>query len=62
MIDVQCMRNVKAKVIPVITGTIGTVSELFRKYLSNIPGKHEIKELQKTAILATAHKLQEVLT
>ena len=25
------------------------------KYLSNIPGKHEIKELQKTAILDTAH-------
>jgi hypothetical protein len=27
----------------------------FRKYLSSIPGKHEIKELQKTVILGTAH-------
>jgi hypothetical protein len=31
------------------------------KYLSNIPGKHDIKELQKTAILGTAHILREVL-
>jgi hypothetical protein len=27
----------------------------FRKYSSNIPGTHEINELQKTAILATAY-------
>ena len=33
----------------------------FRKYVSNIPGKHEIKELQKTAILGTAHILRKVL-
>jgi hypothetical protein len=30
----------------------------FRKYLSNKPGKREIKELQKTAMLVTAHKLR----
>jgi len=33
----------------------------FRKYASNIPGKHEVKELQKTAILGTAHILRKVL-
>ena len=27
----------------------------FRKYVSNIPGNHEVKELPKTAILGTAH-------
>ena len=27
----------------------------FRKYVSSIPGKHEVKELQKTVILDTAH-------
>jgi hypothetical protein len=48
-------------VIPVITGATGTISKSFRKYLSNIPGKHEIKELQKTAILGTAHTLWKVL-
>jgi len=30
--------------------------------MSNIPGNHEIKELQKTAILGTAHIFQKVLT
>ena len=47
--------------IPVITGATGTISKLFRKHLSNIPGKHEVKELQKTAILGTAHILRKVL-
>jgi len=51
---------VTAKVIPVITGVTGTISKSLRHYLSNIPGKHEIKELQKTAILGTAHILRKV--
>jgi len=55
------MRNVKTKVIPVIIGSTGTLSKSFRKYVSNIPGKHEVKELQKTAILGTAHILRKVL-
>jgi len=33
----------------------------FKKYVSNIPGKYEVKELQKTAILGTAHILRKVL-
>ena len=33
----------------------------FRQHLNNITGKHEIKELPKTAILCTAHTLREVL-
>jgi hypothetical protein len=48
-------------VIPVITGTTGTVSKSFRKYVNNIPGKHEVKELQKTATLGTAQIFRKVL-
>ena len=59
--EIQRMWNVKTKVIPVIIGATGTVSESFRKYVSNIPGKHEVKELQKTATLGTAHTLRKVL-
>jgi len=33
--------------IPVITGKNRTISRSFRKYFSNIPGKHERKEIQK---------------
>jgi hypothetical protein len=53
--------NVKIKVTPVIIGATETISKSFRKYLSSIPGKHDIKELQKTAILGTAHILRKVL-
>jgi len=60
-IEIQLMWNVKTKVIPVITGATGTISKSFRKYVSNIPGKHEVKELQKTIILDTAHILRKVL-
>jgi len=56
------MWNVKTKVIPVIIQATGTISNTFRKYVSNIPGKHEVKELQKTAIFGTAHILHKVLT
>ena len=45
--EIQCMWNVKVKVIPVIIGVTGTISKSLRQYLSNIPGKQEIKELQK---------------
>ena len=55
------MWNVKTKVIAVKIGATGTVSKSFRKYVSHIPGKHEVKELQKTAILGTAHILRKVL-
>jgi len=49
-------------VIPVIIGATGTISKSFRKYVSNIPGNHEVEELQKTAILGTAHIQRIVLT
>jgi GTP cyclohydrolase I len=49
-------------VIPITIGATGTISKSFRKYVSNIPGNHEVKELQKTAILDTAHILRKMLT
>ena len=56
------MWKVKTRVIPVIIGATGIISKSFRKYISNIPGNQEVKELQKTAILGTAHILPKVLT
>ena len=48
--EIRRMWNVRATLIPV---TI--------RYLRNKPGKHEIEELKKTAILGTAHILLKVL-
>jgi len=44
-----------------IIAATGPIPKSFRKYMSKIPGKHEVKELQKTAILGTAHILRKVL-
>ena len=45
MIIIIIIWNVKAKVIPVIIGATGNISESFGQNLSNMPGKHEMKEL-----------------
>jgi hypothetical protein len=55
------MWNVKAKVIPVTIGATWTISKSLRKHVSIIPGNHDVRELQETAILGTAHVLRKVL-
>jgi hypothetical protein len=56
-IEIQRMWNVKTRVIPVIIGATGTISESFIKYVSTMPGK--VRELRKTAVLGTAHILRK---
>jgi hypothetical protein len=51
-VEIQRMRNLKTKVVSVIIGASGNMSKSFKKYLRNLPGKHDIKELQKTAVCA----------
>jgi hypothetical protein len=55
------MWNAKAKEIPVITGATGTIPKITEKHLNNTPGRRDVKELQKTATLGTAHILRRVL-
>ena len=55
------MWNVNAKLIPVLTGARGTILKSLRQYSSNITGNNEIKEMQKAAILGTAHILRKML-
>ena len=58
---IQCMWNVKAKVIPALTGAMGIISKSLRQYLSNIPGKQDFKKLQTTMTLGTKQLLYKVL-
>jgi hypothetical protein len=60
-IEIQRMWTVKTKVLTAIIGATGIISKSFRKHLSNAPGKQEIKGLQKTARLGTAHILRRVV-
>jgi hypothetical protein len=59
-IETQLMWNVKTTVMSII-GATGAISKSFRKYVSTIPGNHEVRELQETAMLGTAHILRKVL-
>jgi hypothetical protein len=55
------MWNVKTGLITVTIGATGTISKSIRKCVSTIPGNYDFRELQKTAILGTAHRLRKVL-
>jgi hypothetical protein len=59
--EIQRMWSVKTNVTPLITGATGTISKSSREYLSSVPAKRDIKELQKTAVLGTANVLRKVL-
>jgi len=58
-LTVETQRMLNLKMIPVVIGATGTVSESFRKYLINVPGKN-ITQLQKTAVLGTVLVLRKV--
>jgi len=61
--EIQSMWKVRTKVVPVTMGATGTISKSLRQYLTNRPGKHEIKrEQQKTGHIGhCTHLLREVL-
>jgi len=59
--ETEDMWNVKTKEILVITEAAGTIPKSFRKFLSNLLGKQEIRELQTTSTLGTPHLLRKVL-
>jgi hypothetical protein len=61
-IGIQHMWTVKLEVIPAIIEATENISRSFRKYLGNVPKKHDIKELQKTTTLNTNVKVLRIVT
>jgi hypothetical protein len=60
-IQIQRMWNVKTKVLPVIIKATGIIPKSLKKYLSNIAGKHKIKELQNQPYWALhRHTLESI--
>ena len=57
----QNMWDVKATVIPILVGVLGTVSEELENHLKTIGIPIVISCLQKTALLGTAFILRRVL-
>ena len=56
------MWNKKVAVIPIIIGATGIIEKGIQNYLQKIPGKHNLYNLQMSAILGTAHILRKVLS
>ena len=56
------MWNKNVEVIPIIIEATGVVERNIKKYLQRIPGQHNIYNLQRSAILGSAHILRKVLS
>ena len=61
-IECQKMWNKKVEVIPVTIGATRIFDRNIKSYVRKIPGYHNIYNLQRLAILGTAHILRKVLS
>ena len=60
-IEISRMRNVKTKVVAVVLGALGTMSNNFNKEIELIPGKPIAEDFQNIALNGTAHILGKIL-
>ena len=61
-IEINRMWGTKTTTIPVVIGALGLVKKGLEKYTDNIPGNINIQEVQKIALLGTAHIIRRVLS
>jgi hypothetical protein len=60
--EIERMWNVKAHIIPVVIGALGSIPEKLTNFLDRLKIKYDIGTMQKTAILGSAHILRKVLS
>ena len=60
-IEIQRIWKKRTKVIPVAIGALGAISKDFTSYLNQIPADLKSHEIQKIALLGTAHILRKAL-
>ena len=60
-IEISRMWNVKTKVVAVVVGALGTMSDNFNKEIELIPGKPIAEDIQNIALNGTAHVRRKVL-
>ena len=60
-IEISRMWNVKTKVVAVVVGALGIMSDNFNKEIELISGKPIAEDIQNIALNETAHVLRKVL-
>ena len=60
--EITKMWQMKTEIIPVVIGALGMVKKGSEKFISEIPGNVNPKEIQKTTLLGTVHILRKVLS
>jgi hypothetical protein len=60
-IEVSRMWKVRTKIVPVIIGALGTIKVGLDQNLQLLPGHLSAIELQKIALMSTAHIIRKVL-
>ena len=61
-IDITKMCGLKTITVPVVIGALEVVKKGIEKHIDKIPGKINITELQKIALLGSSLILQKVLS
>ena len=56
------MGQMKTEIIQVVVGALGVIKKGSEKLVRVIPGNINLWEIQKTALLGTAHILRKVLS
>ena len=59
--EVQKLWNMKAKIIPIVIGALGTIPKTLQKQLEQIESSIAINQMQTTVLLNTARILRKVL-
>ena len=61
-IEITKMWGLKTITVPVVIRALGVVKKGIEKYIDKIPGKINITELQKIALLGSSHILRKFLS
>ena len=61
-IEITRMWGMNTLTIPVVFGALGIIKKGLERYISKIPGKIDIREMQKIVLLVAAHILRKTLS
>ena len=61
-IEIQKMWHLDTTTIPVVVGALGMIGKTLDTYLEKIPGRPKSGEIQKVALMGTAHTLRKALS